>query len=80
MIFLEDKNQTLQHFELTFDQEEIKQGFAKIAVIEPQYEPIKLHLELTENQKELGAYLIKGENKIELHHFEVSHPKRLYNN
>ncbi len=69
--YFEGNGHTLQRFDFIPDAEEIKQAFAEIALTSPLEAPIDLHLEISKDIKQLDAFLIKGDTKIELKNIKV---------
>lgn len=69
----------LQHFSLRFDKKEILEGFMKMALTAPMDSPIDFHLEISDDLKQLTAFLIKGNTKIELHKIKGSRERLYYN-
>lgn len=69
--YFEGNGHTLQRFDFIPDPEEIKQAFATLALTPPLDEPMNLHLVIAKDIKNLDAFLIKGDNKIELKHIKV---------
>lgn len=76
--YFEDKNKELHRFDLTIDQQEIVQGFERIALTPPLDTPINLCIEITPDLKGLSAFLVKGNTKLELHKMKGQYPE-LYN-
>lgn len=78
-IYFEGNGHSLQRFNLVFDKEEIKQAFTQMSLTPPLEQPINFHLQISKDLKKAGAFLIKGDNKIELHKVKGARVK-LYNN
>lgn len=69
-------NNKLTRGMITFDADEIMQGFKKMNLTPPLDAPINLYLDF--NDKSLSAYLVKGNQKLELTKISAERPD-LYN-
>lgn len=70
--YIQDKKQLLNRFNITFDREEIINGFEKLSMMNSNDKMIYLHINVTPDFQYIYAYLIKGSSTLELTKIKVS--------
>lgn len=79
-IYYQEKqnNNKLERADVIFDADEIMQAFKKMNLTPPLEAPINLYLDFKPDYKRLDAYLVKGNQRIELKKGSAKRPD-LYN-